>query len=174
MKTLIFPGFSLKNKDWAYEMKKDLNPNFPSEVVEWEHWTSGNTDFANWTEWLEKETPKVLMEIGDEQINVLAKSIGTLVAMNILKTKPNQINKLFICGIPLNDIEKDDKLSYKVLKDFPREKIVCIQNENDNHGSFNEAKKFLDSINPNIKIISKPRNDHDYPYPKEFINFLGE
>ncbi|KKR10140.1 MAG: hypothetical protein A3D24_01565 [Candidatus Blackburnbacteria bacterium RIFCSPHIGHO2_02_FULL_39_13] len=174
MKTLIFPGFSLKNKDWAYEMKKAINHKLLAEVVEWEHWISGNTHFANWSEWIEKEIPRVLRQIEDEQVNILAKSIGTLVAMNILKTKPNLINKLFICGIPLNDIEENDKLLYKALKDFPQEKIICIQNENDNHGSFTEAKKFLDSINPNIKIISKPRDDHDYPYPEEFISFFSK
>lgn len=174
MKTLIFPGFSLKNKDWACEMKKSLDSKFSTEVVEWEHWTSGNTNFANWNEWLEKETPRVLSQIGEEQVNILAKSIGTLIAMNILKMKPNLINKLFICGIPLNDIEDNDKLSYKILKGFSQERIICIQNENDNHGSFSEANKFLDSINPTIKIISKPRDDHDYPYPEEFINFLSK
>lgn len=174
MKTLIFPGFSLKNKDWAYEMKKSLDSKLSTEVVEWEHWTSGNTDFASWSEWLEKETPRVLKQIGDGQVNVLAKSIGTLVIMNILKMKPNLINKLFICGIPLNDIKENDKLLYKILNYFPGEKIICIQNENDNHGSFSEAKKFLNSINSNIKIISKPRDDHDYPYSEEFINFLSE
>lgn len=174
MKILIFPGFSLKNKDWAYEMKKALDPKLQTEVVEWEHWSSGNTDFANWNEWLEKETPRVLSQIGKEQFNILAKSIGTLVAMDILKMKPNLINKLFICGIPLNDIEENDKGSYKMLKNFPQEKVICVQNENDNHGSFSETKEFLCSINPNIKIISKSRDDHDYPYPKEFINFLSK
>lgn len=174
MKTLIFPGFSLKNKDWAYEMKKALDSKLQTEVVEWEHWTSGRTDFANWTEWVEKEKPRVLRQIGETQVNILAKSIGTLIAMNILKTKPNLINKLFISGIPLNDIEENDKESYKVLRDFPNDRTICIQNENDNHGSFDETKKFLDFINPNIKIISKPRDDHDYPYPQEFINFFSE
>lgn len=174
MKTLIFPGFSIKNKDWAYEMKIILEPKFQVEVVEWEHWSTGNTDFANWNEWIEKEIPRVLNQIQGEKVNILAKSIGTLMTMNILKVNPNIINKLFICGIPLHDIDKTDKLKYKFLINFPKDRLICIQNKNDNHGAYEEVKTFLNEINPEIKIITKPRDDHDYPYPEDFINFLAD
>lgn len=174
MKTLILPGFSVKNKDWAYEVKNKISPKFLTEIVEWEHWTIKDTSFANWQEWLDNEIPRVLNQIKEDKVNILAKSIGTLIAVNVLKEKPNLINKLFICGIPLRDMEATDKENYKVLKDFPVDKIMCIQNENDNHGSFVEAEGFLHSINPKIKIISKPRDDHNYPYPEEFVVFLDK
>lgn len=172
MKTLILPGFSTKNKDWAYEMKKIIESKFSIEVIEWGHWSTGNIDFANWNEWIENEIPRVLNQFKGEKVNILAKSIGTLVVMNILKLKPNVANKLFICGIPLHDIEETDKLKYKFLKNFSKDKIICIQNENDNHGTYEEVRAFLNEINPEIKIISKPRDNHEYPYPEEFINFL--
>lgn len=47
MKTLILPGFSIKNKDWANETKKILEIRFFTEVFEWEHWSTGDTDFTN-------------------------------------------------------------------------------------------------------------------------------
>lgn len=172
MKTLILPGFSTKNKDWANEMKKILELKFFVEVIEWEHWSTGNTDFDNWNEWIEQETPKVLNRVQGEKVNILAKSIGTLMAMNILKIKPNVVNKLFICGIPLHDIQKTDRLKYKSLRNFPKDKVICIQNINDSHGTYEEVKTFLNEIDSEVKIISKPRGDHDYPYPKVFINFL--
>lgn len=174
MKTFILPGFSLKNKDWAYQVKESLEQKLQVEVIEWEHWTTGDANFANWSEWLEKETPRVLKQFGEEQVNILAKSIGTLVAMNVLKTKPNAVNKIFLNGIPLNDIEDNDKLAYEILKEIPEEKIMLIQNENDNHGNYSEAEKFVHSINPKIKVVSKPRDDHDYPYPKEFTEFFSQ
>lgn len=174
MKTIILPGFSIKNKDWASEMKKILVSKFQVEVVDWEHWSTGNTDFANWNEWTEKEIPRVLNQIQGEKVNILAKSIGTLMAMNILELKSNIVNKLFICGIPLHDIDETDKLKYKSLKNFPNDKLICIQNKNDNHGTYEDVKVFLSNINSEIKIISKPRDNHDYPYPEEFINFLAD
>jgi pimeloyl-ACP methyl ester carboxylesterase len=174
MRTFILPGFSLKNRDWAYQIKEALVSKLPVEVVEWEHWNSGNTDFASWAEWLKRETSRVLNQIGEEKVNILAKSAGTLVAMNVLKTKPSLINKLLLCGIPIRDVSEGDKVMYEMLKNFSGDKVICIQNENDNHGNFREVKEFLDSINPEIEIVSKPRDDHEYPYPDEFMKFLSE
>ncbi|HEX6976861.1 MAG TPA: alpha/beta family hydrolase [Patescibacteria group bacterium] len=172
MKTMILPGFSIKNKDWAYETKKALEPEIPAEVVEWDHWTTNNTSFADWGEWMKVEVSRVAKKMEGEKLNILAKSIGTAVAMNILKTNPNTVNKLVLCGIPLRDLGEEEKKSYQILKTFPDNNFICIQNEQDNHGSFEEIREFLHSINPNLKVISKPADTHDYPYSEEFTNAL--
>jgi|SRR5581483_10295521 len=170
METLILPGFSLKNRDWAYGAMKYLPD---SSVVEWRHWTTGNTDFENWMEWVGGELSLIFEKIKEERINLLAKSIGTFAAMNVLKEKPGLVNKLVVAGIPLGDLDQKDKTLYEILGDFAAEDLLCVQNEGDHHGSFDDVKAFLQVINPKIKIIPKPRNDHEYPYFEEFRKFLG-
>ena len=92
--------------------------------------------------------------------------------MKVLAQKPEIFNKLILCGIPVDDfLAGDDKL-YEALKSLPAEKILVIQNENDNHGSFMKVEALIHQINPQIKVISMPRDDHDYPYPEDFREFL--
>lgn len=165
---IILPGYSPKNKVWADEVWAKFSPVFLSTVVNWEHWETGSTD----PQWLDKETKRVIDLIGNKQVNILAKSIGTAVAMGVIKQKPGGVNKVILCGVPLRDLNPGDEAYYEPLKLFPAEKILCIQNENDNHGNFIEAERFLHSLNPNLKIVSKPRSDHEYPYFEEFINFV--
>lgn len=168
MDTLIFPGYSPKNKSWAEEIKKELDNVTNCSIIYWPHW---ETEIAE-SGWIDKEVAKILITIGEQTVNILAKSIGTLAVMKILKEKPNQINKLMLCGIYKYDFHPGDEIFFEVLKDFPADRFLCIQNENDNHGSFSDVEKFLHSINPNLKIISKPRSDHEYPYLDKFIQFF--
>lgn len=167
MQTLILTGVSPHNKEWAEQVKQGLESHgIPSTVIYWPHWESGVQEPG----WIEAEAQKIVDQ--GEVINILAKSAGTAVAMVVLKLKPEIVNKLILCGIPFHDLEEEEDNYYQPLKDFPAERVLCIQNEKDNHGSYKEAKAFLDSRNPAIKVISKPRNDHEYPYPEEFIRFL--
>jgi predicted alpha/beta-hydrolase family hydrolase len=168
VETLIFPGGAVNTREWANLIGEQLNSELPTEVIEWRHWgTEVRED-----NWIEKEAQRVVERVGKGRINILAKSIGTAVAMTVLRLKPEIVNKLILCGVPLHDLSDNDRLLYNQLKDFPHPNLLCLQNENDNHGSFGEAEKFLHAINPDIGIISRPRADHDYPYTEDFINFL--
>ena len=168
MQTIILPGFSSKNKSWAEEIKDVLALTNPTTVVNWTHWETGETA----PDWMNQEINKIIDLIQDKPVNLLAKSIGTLIAMMVLEKKPALINKIILCGIPVLDFHSGDEKQYKILKTFPSDKIICFQNESDNHGSYYEVEKFLHSINPAIKIISKPRSDHEYPYAEEFSDLL--
>ncbi len=166
METIILPGFSVSNKVWAEEVKKNLAAE--STVIHWPHWKTGKTE-ANW---ITKETQKIQEKYGDRQINIIAKSIGTVVAMSILKFKSPKVNKLILCGIPIGDLLSEDYKYFTVLKNFPTDNILCIQNENDNHGSFAQAEKLIHSISSMITVVSKSRADHEYPYFEDFNAFL--
>lgn len=171
METIILPGFSPKNKGWAYSMKMDLEPDFPCRVIEWGHWYKASEGSAV-KAWLDRESAKVIKAIDGKVVNVLAKSIGTFVIVNILLSERRLVNKLILCGIPLKDIEERYKYMYQVLTGFNSSNLLCIQNENDPHTSAKALEEFLDTINPEIKVFSKPREDHEYPYSSDFINFL--
>lgn len=170
METIVLPGYSLKNKAWAEEVQTFLNPKFPTTVVNWTHWETGNAESG----WIEKEAEKIVGLIQNKQVNIVAKSIGTAVAMEVLKLKPGSVDRVILCGVPVRDFEKGDEIFYEPLRTFSEGKILCIQNSDDPHGSYTEAEKFLHSINSRLVIISKPRSDHEYPYTDDFINFLQQ
>ncbi|MDO8452480.1 MAG: hypothetical protein Q7S79_01885 [bacterium] len=166
--TFLLPGFSSKNKEWAEEVRRELEPAMPVFISYWPHWETGEKE----KDWIQKEAEKVKRQAKntDGPVNILAKSIGTIVAMEILKDKDFSINKLILCGIPLNDFEAGDEKYYECLRKGGN--TVVLQNENDNHGSFEKVKEFIEKINPGIKVISKPRDDHEYPYFDDFKKII--
>jgi hypothetical protein len=68
--------------------------------------------------------------------------------------------------------ENEKEILKSALKLVSPENIICFQNEEDPHGDFEQAKKFLSDVNPEILIISKPRSDHEYPYFDDYKKFL--
>src|SRR6266478_1786851 len=103
MKTIILPGYSHKNKDWALEVQENIPD---SEVYEWEHWSDVNIRFN-----AKEEAQRIKNLIGESEVNIIAKSIGTMVIMMTLKEI--KINKIILCGVPVNDLNEDDKWNYK-------------------------------------------------------------
>ena len=75
MKTIILPGYSPHNKEWAEDMKKQMELGHDVIVHNWRHWTKGSFS-------LKREIEKIKEEIGDEKVNILAKSVGTRVSMS--------------------------------------------------------------------------------------------
>lgn len=170
METIILPGFSIKNKAWAEEIQKGLSSISSTSIINWAHWDTEKSE----ADWIEKEAEKTILTIQGKQVNIIAKSIGTAVAMVIIKLTPELINKIILCGVPTHDFLVGDEKYYEPLIKFPPSKILCIQNKDDNHGSYKEVEKFLHSLNTNLKIISQPRSDHEYPYLDVFIDFLSK
>lgn len=168
MITVILPGYSPHNKDWAVETSKSLNLNHEIRPIFWDHWTDAEIPFDP------KDKAQEIVDVAmSDFLNIIAKSIGSLVAAHIVKAIPGRIEKLILCGIPLNDMtEADIEVIREALHEFPAKKILCIQNEDDPHGNFDQLKAFLAKVNGEIKIISKDRNDHEYPYYSDFENFL--
>lgn len=169
MKVLILPGFSLHNKEWAYEVAKQLGPD--AVVHEWKHWeTQRNRDFNR-----ENEAATVIEQIGTNEFSIVAKSIGTYVTSLILPQTFDQIGKIILCGIPLGDLDDGDKNKMTInLRIVSPSKMVSFQNINDPHGKADDVKKLLEEINPSITLVEKDRNDHEYPYFEEFKKFLGD
>ena len=168
METIILPGFSLKNKIWAENIQTGLNSRMPTFVVNWPHWETGTLGL----DWIDKEIERIIGLIQNKKVNLLAKSIGTTIAMCVIEKKLESIDKIILCGIPIHDFHSGDENCYEQLKTFPAGRVLCIQNVNDNHGSYAEVRKFLHVINPLINIVSKSRSDHEYPFLEEFENFL--
>ncbi len=166
MQTLILPGYSETNKEWAYLASEKLKAGDQIRPIYWEHWTDPEHRFD-----ASEKALLISRHTRGEPINIIAKSIGSLVAALIIAQIPDQVNKVVVCGIPLSDISDEDKETIrKSLAGLKPENLVVFQNENDPHGNYAEAREFLPK---SIKVVSKPRDDHDYPFFEEFNSFLS-
>jgi pimeloyl-ACP methyl ester carboxylesterase len=168
MVTIILPGYSSSNKKWLEETAEQIKIDSEIRPIYWGHWDDSDMKFDA------KEKAHLLDGVtGQRMVNIIAKSIGTYVAGLIVQNSPEKINKVILNGICLKDLGEKEKETLKSsLKLIFPEDIICFQNEEDPHGSFEEAKNFLSDVNPKIIIISKPRNDHEYFYQDEFNKFL--
>lgn len=166
----ILPGFSPKNEEWAVNVQKDLERLGDVTVVRWPHWDAQNTEAG----WLEREADKIAQRIGDSKITIVAKSVGTLVAMEVLRNKLAFVDKLILCGVPIKDFQEGDTERFGVLKSFDPDKVLILQNEDDPHGKPGQIKTLVGQVNPNIKVETKSRTDHEYPYSADFIAFISE
>lgn len=161
MTTLILPGGSIGNKKWADEL--DIAD---KTVWNWEHWKTGidvNID-------VNQEAKKIYEKYKGQKINILAKSIGSLVLMKLFKLGLTP-NKYILCGVPLKVIkEMKAESDYQVVSEYVPE--IIVQNTQDPLGSFTKISEFIHNINPNITLISKEADNHSYPYPDEFNKYL--
>lgn len=165
MKTIILPGFSIKNREWANEVKENLDGDV--HVHEWKHWeTRDSKDFD-----AQNEMQKVIDLIGEDEVQIIAKSIGTFVAASMVPEIHNNLANLILCGVPVNDLSDDELKIYDNLTILEPSKIAVFQNKNDNHGSLLQVENLLRNLN--INIIEKPRDDHHYPYYEEVKEILG-
>jgi len=170
MSTIILPGFSRNNEEWAKELK-DALANDQVLIHFWLHWaTQNDSDFS-----IENEIPRILEKINDQKINtinIIAKSIGTFVATFLLEKIPEKINKIVLLGIPFNDFSKEQIEKYEIIKDFDPKRILIIQNSQDPHGSFNDIFKYFYSLSSQIEILRQDSLTHEYPYYQIINNFL--
>jgi predicted alpha/beta-hydrolase family hydrolase len=168
---LILPGFSIKNKNWAEKTVTDLQPHFEARIWEWKHWGTGdNADFS-----AESEATHIITRFegaNTEKVYIIAKSIGTLVLSKIVQQSPNLFDKIILCGVPLNDLEKDDYQNYESLRQI-ESRAICFQNDKDPHGNFAQVSKFFEEENINIPVVKKIADNHDYCYSSDFISFLS-
>lgn len=163
MQTIILPGFTLKNLKWVDEVSNNLEVEGIIRPIHWDHWKDESNKFD-----AKEKAIVIARHARGEKINIIAKSIGTLVASLIIQKIPDQIDKVIFCGIPINDLSEDDALQIKKAIGLTKDRIVVYQNSNDPHGSFQQIKGFELEFN----LIEKPSYNHDYPYFEEFNDYL--
>lgn len=167
MRTLVLPGFSLNNKEWAQEIKERLNLGHEVKVIFWQHWEKGGSLAMNY------ELQKIIKLIGEDEVNIIAKSVGTRVSMNLVPKITKQINKLILCGIPTKGRSESVKKLYREgLSPLSPSQVIVVQNTKDPFANFKIIEKFIHSINLKIKVVEKQRSDHHYPYTEDFQKFL--
>jgi len=160
MQTLILPGFSKSNKEWVDEVAQNLDVEGIIRPFYWMHWTDESQKFD-----ATEKAELIVKHIKGDRINIIAKSIGTLIASLVYKIIPKQIERIIFCGIPVNSLEISELETIKSFIILNNGKFVGFQNINDPLGSYEKVKDF-----GNIKMTN--RDDHNYPYFDEFNKFL--
>ena len=166
MITFILPGYSSRNKDWADEVAKNLKLDGQIRPIYWDHWKDESQTFKP-----KEKAELIIRHSKGETMNMVAKSVGTLVAALIAKEIPSQVNKVILCGIPTVSEERL-KIFREAFSNFPPEKIIVFQNKKDPFATDIEVKEYMKKVNPKIKVVSKERSGHNYPYYEEFNNYL--
>jgi len=178
MLTLILPGYSPSNYDWAKETKSGLRVSSEVVIWEWEHWKGGLFN-------LDRETGNIIKLVGKGDVKIIAKSVGTRVAMKVLIAIGGQVEKLILCGIPTKtdtenlsiggkNLDTEDNLCIQGLSKIDPAKVLIIQNDHDPLVTFTEIKKFIGASFSEIKFVKGERSDHHYPYTSLFNKFLSE
>lgn len=162
MQTLILPGYSKSNKEWVDETAKNLKVEGTIRPFYWMHWTDENSKFD-----VQEKAELIAKHLRGEKANIVAKSIGTLVASLAIQMISDQINKVIFCGVPLKDISQEEIETIKSVTKSLGDKITIFQNSNDPHGTFNEVKGLGN-------VVMADRDDHNYPFFEEFNNFLTQ
>lgn len=158
MQTLILPGFSQKNKVWVDEVANSLKIDGLIRPFYWMHWTDEQQKFNP-----QEKADLIAKHIRGDRVNIIAKSVGTLVASLVYQQVSTQIDKMIFCGIPILDLKPNE---IDIVKSVASDnKVVTFQNINDPHGSFESVKDF-----GNIRMMY--RDDHEYPFFSEFQNYL--
>lgn len=166
MVTVILPGYSPHNKEWAEEVAKKLNLNHEIRPVFWDHWDDPDKSLKP----KEKADDIIDILLGHE-VNIIAKSVGTLVSAYVVAKIPQKVKKVILCGIPTVS-DARFKPFQEAFTDFPGERVICFQNTKDPFATSTEVKEFMEKINPKIKVVEKSASNHNYPYYEHFQKFL--
>lgn len=152
MQTLILPGYSEKNRKWVDEVASNLKTGETVRPFYWAHWDDELKTFD-----VDEKATLIAKHIKGDSINIIAKSIGTLVTAKLFTIIPDQIKKVVLCGIPVNDLKPEELEFVKTICINNKNKITIIQNSNDPRGTYEQVKDFGN-------VTNKDSDTHDYFY----------
>lgn len=162
MQTIVLPGYSKENKIWVDEVATNVNREEIIRPFHWSHWEDESSKFD-----AKEKASLIAKHIKGDKVNIIAKSIGTLVTSYLYQIISDQLEKVIFCGIPVKDLSKEEIEVIKTCISQKGDKIITFQNSNDPHGFYDEVKDFGN-------VIKKEASDHNYPYFDEFNEFLNK
>ncbi len=160
---IIIPGNGPTNKEWAEKARDYFAKDFKSVTVQYyDHWSKGAELIDMDTE-LKKLTDTINTSLG--QIVILAKSIGTVLAMYTIHSKvvdSSRIAKCIFVGLPpvwarTNGFDID---GWSADYTIP---TTLIQNDQDPVATANDIRKEqLSGKFTSLKLVEQRGDDHVY------------
>ncbi|BCX13638.1 MAG: hypothetical protein KatS3mg085_170 [Candidatus Dojkabacteria bacterium] len=169
MLNLILPGHSTRNREELKSISSFLSEkDLEVTAHEWLHWQDETLKFD-----MDSEIELVLSEIkGRDKVGIIAKSIGTRVAVNLLDVMQFEPVYLLLMGLPIKRAtEKTRNLYLPRLKNYSG-KIFVVQNEKDPLGSIQDVQNFLQGIDYTEFVVEN--STHRYNYPELVFNIVSD
>lgn len=169
MLTLFLPGFSGQyNGPEMEEISRTLRQHgLEVQEFEWPHWANPDHEFKADVE--AERVWEFIQKSEDQEIAIVAKSIGTYVAMLLIDKHPEFVpKKVVLLGVPKSSLPEADLAVYPKVVASLGGKVKIIQNESDPFGSAAEVNVFLESSGAEIEII-EGNDTHGYNSAKEMV-----
>lgn len=158
MSALILGGNSPRHREWIREVARHLEPvvdeAYPHDYQSWQH--GGETDVA-----YEIEAAAQMVEHLDEYI-IVAKSIGTIIAVNGIANGAFKARKCLLLGMPLSIAAENFPDLGLSLERVPRASFM--QNQFDPYGSATDLTDYVTSHQPRKYVIEVNPDDHSHDY----------
>lgn len=158
MDILILGGNSKRHKQWVRDLKDSLKDSFDRVVyVDYAHWESGDEQAD--IEYEISQAARLASELGSYVI--VAKSIGTVIAMKGIASGALQPSSTLLMGLPLNGYIASSPDCADTLSSLPL--TTFLQNDQDPLGSAEDVQTFIESNPPAVWDFSVSSGDtHDY------------
>ena len=172
MKVLLLPGFSEQKRHELDDYIAALSAGgFECDPHLWRHWRESGTPWENRRELQEIETK--IEGYGGDQFIIIAKSVGTYLACQILAGHPellDQVSHVVLLGIPLKDTAHIEAGVYPAALTRYGGPITVFQNSEDPYARATQIDSLLTGSKANL--IVEERDDHDYPYAEQIRDIL--
>ncbi len=157
MNALLLPGNSPRHAEWIEKLKQAISPYFQHvETQHYRHWHT-NTEKAD-IDYEIKIAKNKMKQYGP--FIIIAKSIGTVIAVRGVASGELIPEKLILLGVPIkSDVPKNLFNNWLSKVTIP---MTFAQNAHDPLGSFDNLKANLTIMNNTASFIKLSGTTHDY------------
>jgi pimeloyl-ACP methyl ester carboxylesterase len=163
MLIITLPGYSLQNKEDNQAIAADLREQeYDVYAHAWRHWVDESIEFDPVIE--ATELLEVIDRSGEQELIIIAKSMGTWVAVELISRLPEEVKlkKVIIMGVPYTSLDKKDNAKYETVLNALTIPVYWIQNELDPHGNFEAVKEWLGQVTFTKSINVQGIANHKY------------
>lgn len=138
MKLVILPGNSASNKVWNEIMSDAFADMFPKRYAHsYAHWKSGKNIID-----IDAEADALVSHVGTEEIVILGKSIGAVLAIKCVAKNYVHPKKCVLMGLPI-EWAREHGMPPETWMDAFNVPTLFIQNDNDPVAPCSDTKYFL-------------------------------
>lgn len=166
MNLVLFSGNSYNNRDYAYDVKLQVEDLFEHVYIqEYRHWKTGNQLID--IEYEEVAAGHKTAEL--KPYTVFAKSIGTALTLKAIADGVLTPERCVFVGLPITSIA-EMQLPLKEWLAKVTVPITVIQNSQDPYGSYADVVRYLK--NTDCIVIENPGDTHDYTDYQQIVQLL--
>lgn len=157
MNALLLPGNSPRHGVWVENLKNALGTTCEDITTQhYRHWSTGDKSAD-----IDYEISVAHQgTLGLDPYVIIAKSIGTVIAVKGSAEGKLKPKKLILLGVPVNGgITKELFSAYLQAVDV---EVVVVQNTKDPLGAFSDVKGAFTGSSKSIVFVELPSDTHDY------------